>query len=224
MLSAVWRIGPAGCRGSGRIMARPCRPCSAMDDPLASRCIDAALVLSESAARADFRGPDPFDGLWWHWPKAVVGGRRRRQAVVQAARASAGRRAAALPPPPPGDRQGARRLRLGRGARASPLAGRAGRGPPDAARCDLLDADRSAGAARMGLPRGTSRRAGASTRRAAPTSSRRRSRRAACSKAARLTGRAQTSSSAARAAARWAARRALGRSPRATSPITPAAP
>ncbi len=64
-------------------MARPCRPCSAMDDPLASRCIDAALVLSESAARADFRGPDPFDGLWWHWPKAVVGGRRRRQAVMQ---------------------------------------------------------------------------------------------------------------------------------------------
>ena len=26
MLSAVWRIGAAGCRGTGRIMARPCRP------------------------------------------------------------------------------------------------------------------------------------------------------------------------------------------------------
>ena len=26
MLSSVWRIGAAGCRGTGRIMARPCRP------------------------------------------------------------------------------------------------------------------------------------------------------------------------------------------------------
>ena len=61
----------------------PMPPLSATDDDLASRCVAAALALSESAARADFRGPDPFDGLWWHWPKAVVGGRRRRQAVMQ---------------------------------------------------------------------------------------------------------------------------------------------
>ena len=126
-------------------MARPCRPCSAMDDPLASRCIDAALVLSESAARADFRGPDPFDGLWWHWPKAVVGGRRRRQAVMQAARPRAGRHPPSLSPSPPADPQGPRHLRLGRGARSSPRRRRASRAPPDAARSDLLDSDRSAG-------------------------------------------------------------------------------
>jgi hypothetical protein len=53
-------------------------------DALASRCIDAAVALLESAARSGFRGPDPFDALWWRWPAAVVGGRRRRQAVMQA--------------------------------------------------------------------------------------------------------------------------------------------
>ncbi len=37
----------------------------------------------ESAARADFRGPDPFDALVWQWPAALVGGRRRRQALIQ---------------------------------------------------------------------------------------------------------------------------------------------
>jgi hypothetical protein len=52
-------------------------------DVLADRCLAAALALSEAAARADFRGPDPFDGLWWRWPRALVGGRRRRQAVAQ---------------------------------------------------------------------------------------------------------------------------------------------
>jgi hypothetical protein len=52
-------------------------------DLLVSRCLDAALALTESAARSDFRGPDPFDGLWWRWPGVLVGGRRRRQAVMQ---------------------------------------------------------------------------------------------------------------------------------------------
>lgn len=52
-------------------------------DALASRCLDAALALTESAACSDFRGPDPFDGLWWRWPGVLVGGRRRRQAVMQ---------------------------------------------------------------------------------------------------------------------------------------------
>jgi hypothetical protein len=52
-------------------------------DALVSRCLDAALALTESAARRDFRGPDPFDGLWWRWPGVLVGGRRRRQAVMQ---------------------------------------------------------------------------------------------------------------------------------------------
>jgi hypothetical protein len=56
---------------------------AAVHDVLASRCIGAALALSESAARSDFRGPDPFDGLWWRWPGVLVGGRRRRQALMQ---------------------------------------------------------------------------------------------------------------------------------------------
>jgi hypothetical protein len=58
-------------------------PPAALDDALARRCVDAALALSESAARTDFHGPDPFDGLWWGWPRALVGGPRRRQAVAQ---------------------------------------------------------------------------------------------------------------------------------------------
>jgi len=47
------------------------------------RLADAALDLAESAAARDFRGPDPYDGLWWSWPRPLVGGRRRRQAIVQ---------------------------------------------------------------------------------------------------------------------------------------------
>jgi hypothetical protein len=52
-------------------------------DDLASRCIAAALALTEQAARSDFRGPDPFDALWFPWPSVLVGGRRRRQALIQ---------------------------------------------------------------------------------------------------------------------------------------------
>ncbi|HMI70492.1 MAG TPA: hypothetical protein VK510_10910, partial [Solirubrobacteraceae bacterium] len=40
-------------------------------------------MLVESAARAEFRGPDPFDALFWRWPHVLVGGRRRRQALIQ---------------------------------------------------------------------------------------------------------------------------------------------
>jgi hypothetical protein len=52
-------------------------------DALASRCIDAAVALLESAARSGFRGPDPFDALWWRWPDVLTGGVRRRQALIQ---------------------------------------------------------------------------------------------------------------------------------------------
>src|SRR5919204_6169177 len=52
-------------------------------EAIANRCIAAAIELTEEAARAGFRGPDPFDGLWWPWPEVVVGGRRRRQAIMQ---------------------------------------------------------------------------------------------------------------------------------------------
>jgi hypothetical protein len=45
--------------------------------------IDAALGLTERAAAAQWRGPDPYDALWWEWPRVIVGGRRRRQVVTQ---------------------------------------------------------------------------------------------------------------------------------------------
>jgi hypothetical protein len=47
------------------------------------RMIAEALALGEAAAAAGFRGPDPYDGLWWRWPRALAGGPRRRQALVQ---------------------------------------------------------------------------------------------------------------------------------------------
>src|SRR5919201_3416166 len=52
-------------------------------EAIASRCVAAAIALTEEAARAGFRGPDPFDALYARWPSALVGGRRRRQAIIQ---------------------------------------------------------------------------------------------------------------------------------------------
>src|ERR671937_992362 len=52
-------------------------------EAIASRCVAAAIALTEEAARAGFRGPDPFDALYARWPAALVGGRRRRQAIIQ---------------------------------------------------------------------------------------------------------------------------------------------
>lgn len=43
----------------------------------------AAGSLAAHAAERNWRGPDPYDGLWWRWPRPLVGGRRRRQVVVQ---------------------------------------------------------------------------------------------------------------------------------------------
>jgi hypothetical protein len=48
-----------------------------------SELLTAAGRLADAAAAAGFRGPDPYDGLWFGWPRPVVGGRRRRQVVVQ---------------------------------------------------------------------------------------------------------------------------------------------
>ncbi len=42
-----------------------------------------ALGLTERAASAGWRGPDPYDGLLWDWPAPLVSGRRRRQTIVQ---------------------------------------------------------------------------------------------------------------------------------------------
>jgi hypothetical protein len=126
-------------------------PSTAVDDRLTGRCLDAALVLSASAARADFRGADPFDGLWWGWPRAVVGGRRRRQAVVQAHARS------------PVDVRRLYRRRAAVIAKAlgvfASVGARAGHLTPDAGSrgialraAELLDRDRSAGPHAWGYP------------------------------------------------------------------------
>ncbi len=39
----------------------------------------AAHGLLERAARDGWRGPDPYDGLAFDWPRGLVGGKRRRQ-------------------------------------------------------------------------------------------------------------------------------------------------
>jgi hypothetical protein len=44
---------------------------------------EAATGLTRQAARMGWRGPDAYDGLWWHWPAPLVAGRWRRQALVQ---------------------------------------------------------------------------------------------------------------------------------------------
>jgi hypothetical protein len=52
-------------------------------DAIATRCIASALALMHVAAHSEFRGPDPFDALWWPWPAALTRGQRRRQALIQ---------------------------------------------------------------------------------------------------------------------------------------------
>jgi hypothetical protein len=47
------------------------------------RLLDASLTLAESAAAAAFRGPDPYDGLWHPWPRALVASRTQRQLLIQ---------------------------------------------------------------------------------------------------------------------------------------------
>jgi hypothetical protein len=47
------------------------------------RQIRSAIAMAEAADDADFRGPDPYDGLWWRWPPALVSGPRRRQVLMQ---------------------------------------------------------------------------------------------------------------------------------------------
>jgi hypothetical protein len=45
--------------------------------------IGCASELVETAAAGDWRGSDPYDGLWWGWPRALRAGPRRRQAIAQ---------------------------------------------------------------------------------------------------------------------------------------------
>jgi hypothetical protein len=49
----------------------------------AERAAAAAAALLDAAAAAQWRGPDPYDGLWWPAPAPLRAGRRRRQAIVQ---------------------------------------------------------------------------------------------------------------------------------------------
>jgi hypothetical protein len=51
---------------------------------LAAEAGRAASALLAQAASQDWRGPDPYDGLYFRWPAWLTGGRRRRQAIVQA--------------------------------------------------------------------------------------------------------------------------------------------
>ena len=45
--------------------------------------IGCAAELVETAAAGGWRGSDPYDGLWWRWPRAMTAGPRRRQAIAQ---------------------------------------------------------------------------------------------------------------------------------------------
>jgi hypothetical protein len=120
-------------------------------DDLATRCLEAAEALLASAADADFRGPDPFDALWFPWPSVLVGGRRRRQALIQLhARAPVDLRKAYRRRHPRIAKAlgvfgsvGMRIARLNGSERARELGARA---------LTLLDADRSAGPRAWGYP------------------------------------------------------------------------
>jgi hypothetical protein len=59
-------------------------PPASDDARLAAAAGRAAGALLAQAASQDFRGPDPYDGLYFGWPGWLTAGRRRRQAVVQA--------------------------------------------------------------------------------------------------------------------------------------------
>ena len=50
---------------------------------VAAEASQAGGALLAQAARQDWRGPDPYDGLYFPWPASLVEGRRRRQAIVQ---------------------------------------------------------------------------------------------------------------------------------------------
>lgn len=50
---------------------------------LQERALSAARAIADRAEAMDWRGPDPYDGLWAPWPAWLRGGRRRRQAIIQ---------------------------------------------------------------------------------------------------------------------------------------------
>jgi hypothetical protein len=124
-------------------------PARSAAGPSSAALVDAALTLAESAAATGFRGPDPYDGLWYPWPRPLVAGRRRRQALMQLhARSPVDirrlyRRTHPLIPKALG-------IFASVGVRADRLAG--GQRPVEIARAaiDLLTADRTAGPSAWG--------------------------------------------------------------------------
>lgn len=50
---------------------------------LAQQLRDAAVRIVEMGFVAQWRGADPYDGLFFRWPAPLVGGRLRRQAIIQ---------------------------------------------------------------------------------------------------------------------------------------------
>lgn len=52
-------------------------------DELAGRLWRCAADLVTRARDVQWRGPDPYDGLYWRWPKPLTATRRGRQAVIQ---------------------------------------------------------------------------------------------------------------------------------------------
>lgn len=54
------------------------------DEPVVTSVVAAVRRLTEAAAESEWRGSDPFDGLWWGWPSWLTATKRRRQAVIQA--------------------------------------------------------------------------------------------------------------------------------------------
>lgn len=118
---------------------------------LAARLADCASQLMSTARHLEWRGPDPYDGLYWRWPSVMTSKPRRRQIVVQLhARAPINIRAWRRGPRP-------------RLAKTLALFGKAGlvvdeaapsadtRGAAEEA-IEILDADRSAGERAWGYP------------------------------------------------------------------------
>jgi hypothetical protein len=125
-------------------------PATSRDAQLAGEAGRAAGALLRQAASQQWRGPDPYDGLYFRWPRWLTGGPRRRQAIVQAhARA-------------PIDIRRLYRRSQPRIAKALGVFGSVGMrlgqaGDPDATRLgltalELLAADRMAGDAAWGYP------------------------------------------------------------------------
>ncbi|MGA2925567.1 MAG: hypothetical protein ABSG43_06140 [Solirubrobacteraceae bacterium] len=111
----------------------------------------AAAGLCRQAAASGWRGPDPYDALWWRWPAPLVGGARRRQALTQVhARAPVDVRRLHRRPHPVIPK--ALALFGSAGLRLHALTGDAQAAQLAVAALELLAADRRAGPSAWGYP------------------------------------------------------------------------